>query len=141
MGKNFIHFKRIRNFALTLMSILITCTVILAFTPLMTIWFHHISGLSRELTDFAKIPFRITILVPGLMVLNSLLRSVLVNARSNTPISWATGIEVVAISAVMMTAVSGLNAVGAIAAAMAMTIGRSAALIYLVRPVYSVLKR
>ncbi len=141
MGKHFEHYRRIRNFAFGLTAVLVICTMAIAFTPLMTVWFHHVSGLSRELTRFSALPFQITILIPGFIALNSLQRSILVNARSNSPISWATAIEVAVIIMVMMTAISGLNTIGAIAAALAMTIGRGVALTYLIRPCVAVLNR
>ena len=74
------------------------------------------------------------VLMPGLSVLLSFQRAILVNARHTTPATWATMMEVGGIILVMFFAIIYLDLVGAVAATLALMIGRLAANIYLVFP-------
>jgi len=134
-------FKPLRNFALFLGIIVVSLLFTVTFTPLSFIWFNKISGLSLELTKFAIPPARILTIIPGLTVLISFQRAILVNNKKTTPITLATSLEVIIIFITLFFTIEFWNLVGAVAAAMAMVIGRLSANIYLFWPGAKILKR
>jgi O-antigen/teichoic acid export membrane protein len=122
---------QLRNFAF-FMGIAVTGGLsLVAFTPMANIWFHHISGLSLELTSFAYLPTQILVLLPASAVLISFQRGILVNIKNTGPITWATAIEVGIIIGVLYVTITLFDFVGVVAAACAYTIGRICANIYL----------
>jgi progressive ankylosis protein len=124
----------LRNFAVTLGILLTAGAALIAFTPLASFWFGTVSGLSAELTAFAILPFRLMVILPGLMVLLTFQRSALVQAKLTADISWATLIEVIGISLVMFAAINVWDLVGVLAAAAAYLVGRTASNAYLAKP-------
>jgi len=104
---------------------------LIAWTPLAGVWFRAISGLSPELAAFALTPIRILAVIPGLTALLSFQRAIMVMRNTTNGITWATIIEVVGVVVVMWIAISNLDAIGAIAAAAALLIGRIGANLYL----------
>jgi hypothetical protein len=104
---------------------------LIAWTPLAEVWFRDISGLTDELAAFALAPTRILGVIPGLTALLSFQRAVLVIRTTTNRITWATIIEVVGVVAVMWISISFFNAIGAVAAAAALLIGRVGANTYL----------
>jgi hypothetical protein len=99
---------------------------LIAFTPLSAIWFERVSGLSPELARFALTPTRILAVFPALTVLLSFQRAILVHVRRTTPMTWATAVEVLGIGVVLWIAIGPLSLVGAVAASLAMLLGRVA---------------
>jgi len=140
-GENNEFYKPLRNFAVLLGIIVTAGLFFVAFTPLSFLWFHKVSGLSLELTRFANLPTKIVSIMPGLVVLLSFQRALLVNNRKTKPITVATVIEVVAIITILLFTIDFFGIVGAVAAAMALIIGRFLANSYLVIPVLQVLKK
>lgn len=136
-GQNYL---LLRNFA-AILGIASTCGLgIIAFTPANTIWFHSISGLSLELSEFAKLPVRILTPLPALSVLLSFQRAILVNARRTKPITWTSMIEVLGIALVLFLAIRIFDMVGVVAAAIAVGLGRLAGNLFLVPPCSEVLR-
>lgn len=121
----------LRNFAIKLGLTVLVMLVIISLTPLSTIWFHNISGLSLELTEFTIIPLIIISLMPGLAVFISFQRSMLIAAKKTSPITIATTIEVASIISVLFLLINGYYFIGAIAAMTAFIVGRIGAIIYL----------
>lgn len=121
----------LRNFAFFLGMAVTGGISLIAFTPAVKVWFHTISGLSLQLASLAYFPTRLLVFLPALAVLISFQRSVLVTIRNTVPISRATAIEVVMIIVVLYIAIIRFDMVGVIAAAMAYTIGRLCANLYL----------
>lgn len=113
---------------------------LIGFTPLAVIWFQDISGLTSELTRFSMTPARILSLLPGLSVLLSFQRSLMVNNETTKHITIATSIEIASIFSLLMIFISGFNLIGAIAAAIALSSGRLLANIYLLFPCGQVLR-
>jgi hypothetical protein len=134
VGKSFENYQRIRNFALTLAVTVVFGLASIAFTPLARIWFHNVSGLSMELTDFALLPLQIMCLMPGLAVVLSLQRAILVSARKTASITWATIIEVSGIVAVLFVTIFYFKLNGAVSACLAFIFGRLSANLYLIYP-------
>ena len=134
MGENNRNFKMLRNFALFLGIAVVLALSFITFTPLSYIWFHKVSGLSLELTQFARLPAQILSLLPALTVLISFQRAILVRNEKTAPVTIATSIEVVAIFTILFVAIGVFNPIGAIAAALAYVLGRLCANIYLFEP-------
>lgn len=134
------NYKKLRNFAIFLGSVVTILLTIIAFTPLARFWFEKVSGLTQDLSDMAYLPVRMMILLPALTVLLSFQRSTLVVTGRTKPISAATGLELVAIVAVLLASIVWFDMVGVIAASFAFIIGKSVSNIYLGPINYSVVK-
>jgi hypothetical protein len=132
IGDQFEGYVPLRRFASWLGGAVVVGLALIAWTPLAHIWFQGVSGLSAELTSFAVVPTRILVIIPGLTVLLSFQRSMLMNYKATGPITWATAIEVGGAIGILTVAVFFLDAVGAVAAAAALVIGRLGANAYLV---------
>ena len=81
----------------------------------------------------ASVPIRILALMPALAVTISFQRAMLVAAKRTVPITWATVIEVAGIVLGLALGIRGLDLVGATAAGCAFMLGRSAAILFLLR--------
>jgi hypothetical protein len=137
-GQNFV---RLRNFAAVLGLSASLCLGLIAFTPLSHLWFHQISGLSLELSRFARLPVQILTLTPALTVLLSFQRAILVHGGKTRPITWNAMIEVATIAVVLYMGIQVLDRVGAVAAAAALLLGRASGNIYLMPPCWRTLQR
>jgi hypothetical protein len=121
----------LRRFAQGLGVTVAAGLAVIAWTPLADVWFGTVSGLRPELVAFAVPPTRIVMILPALTVLLSWQRARLVHAQRTVPVTWATGIEVLGAVLVLTVAIHGLDAIGAIAAAVALLVGRLGANTYL----------
>ena len=126
IGREREHVAMVRNFSVGLGLFTASGLGLIAFTPLAWVWFHDVSGLSRELTEFALIPIRILAILPGLSVLLAFERGLLVHARRNTSITWATLVELVSLAVILAVCIHLLDLIGAVAAAVAILSGRIA---------------
>ena len=141
MGKSDENYKLLRNFAAMLGSGLVLLLSLIAFTPLSEVWYQQLSGLSPELSQFAILPTQILALMPGLTVLLSFQRAVLVVHKHNAPITVATGLEVLVIVGLLFVSINYFDMIGITAAALALITGRLLANSYLLKPYSSVLKK
>lgn len=108
----------------------VSATVALAligFTPLAGIWFEDVSGLTPSLAAFAFVPTMVQVLIPATSVLLAFQHAVLVHAKVTMSITLGTAIEVVGIVGVMAALVLGVGMTGALAASVALLVGRVAA--------------
>jgi hypothetical protein len=124
----------LRRFAQLLGVGVLLALGLIAWTPLAGLWYGSVSGLSPELARFALVPTRILVVIPALTVLLSWQRSLLVNARQTSPVTWATALEILVAVLVLAVSIHLLDAPGAVAAAVALVIGRVAANLSLVPP-------
>ena len=131
LGDDFEGFKKLKTFATILAVTVFSSLAIIAFTPLSYFWFETISGLSKELSEFAITPLQLFVIMAPMTVLISWQRAVLVKSQYTTPITWATIIEVGGIILTLYFAISYFELVGAIAAVLALVFGRIGANIYL----------
>jgi len=131
LGERNEQYKPLRNFALFLGVFAVSGLSLVAFTPFSIFWFHKISGLSLKLSQFALLPTRILAFYPGLMVLLSFQRALMINNRRTRPVTIATAIELLAILAVLLVTINIMGIIGVVAAAVAMVVGRILANIYL----------
>ncbi len=128
------HYRPLASFARRIGGVLTLGLAVVAFTPLTTLWFQRVSGLSPDLASLSVLPARILILMPALEVLLSLERGVLVHAHSTRLVTWATVIEVATIVGVLLAGIAGLDLVGIVAAASGLLLGRIASTGFLWRP-------
>ena len=134
------HFARLRNFA-GLLAVAATAGLsAIALTPLANVWFRTISGLSRELTEFALLPLAILAVFPALSVALHLQRGVLVHAHHTRPTTRATALEVLTVAATLAASIHGLGLDGAVAASIAILAGRVVGVSWLVAPCVRVLR-
>lgn len=131
MGNNQEGFRPLRRFALSLGVFVAAGLGFIAWTPLGSIWFTSVAGLSPELASFALVPTRILVLVPALAVILSFQRAVLVHDKRTMPVTKATVIEVVGVVCLLAIGVFILDTVGVVAAATALLLSRFAANLYL----------
>jgi hypothetical protein len=124
MGRRFEHYPALARFATGLGLAASAGLALVAFTPLADIWFITVSGLTPELASFAITPTRILAPLPGLSVLLSFQRAVLVQGRRTRPITLATVIEVITIATLFPLFGWGIGMVGVTAAVLAFVGGR-----------------
>jgi hypothetical protein len=141
LGERYQSYTPLRNFALLLGLFVTGALGLVALTPLSSVWFQHVSGLSRELYELAVMPTRVLVIMPGLMVLLSFQRSILVNSRRTHPITLATAIEVGGVIAFLFLTIRSLDMIGVIGAALSLLIGRICANSYLFIPYFQELRK
>ena len=134
LGEKNKEYISLRNFAVYLAVGASAALVLVSFTPLVFVWFHSVSGLSLKLTRLAVLPTRILAFIPGLTVILSFMRSILVNNQRTKPVTIATVMEVMGILGVLFLTIHVFDLVGATAASLALVIGRFLADVYLFYP-------
>jgi hypothetical protein len=140
LGSRNENLKKLRNFALILASGIFVLLSLVIFTPFSVVWFNKVSGLSMDLTRFAGLPTQVLVPVPVMMVLISLLRAFMVNNNRTGYITIASAIEVSVILVLLQVLIRTTPLVGALAAAIALVTGRTAAVTYLSFPYFSLKK-
>ncbi len=85
------------------------------------------SGLTPEMAAFAIPPVRVLLLLPALEYLLAYQRGVLILDHRTRVVTAGTAVEALGIGAALVLCVSGLDLVGALAAAVAIMAGRSGA--------------
>ena len=131
VGEKKQNYGTLRNFAFIIGVVVTVILGLIAFTPLASIWFIKVSGLTTELADLAYLPLKILLILPAMSILLSFQRSTLVVANNTKPISFATGIELFTILIVLLICIAYFDMVGVIAASLAYIIGKGASNIYL----------
>ncbi len=111
---------------------------LIGFTPLATFWFEDVSGLTTTLSSFAFVPTMIQVLIPATSVLLAFQHAVLVHAKVTMPITYGTVIEVAGILVVMAAMVFMAGSTGAVAASVALLVGRVLANLWLFGPFFRV---
>ena len=132
MGDEFEGYATLRSFAALLGTAVVIGLALIAWTPLSTIWFERVSGLTPDLARFALTPTRVLTIIPGLTVLLSFQRGILVSLKDTGRITWATAIEVVMAVSTLALGVFVLDGVGVVVAAVALVVGRLGANAFLV---------
>ncbi len=133
LGQGDNSYRKLRSFALTLGIASSLLLGFISFTPAAFLWFHHVSGLTLELTSLAILPIRIMSVLPALEVLLAFQRSLLVKNKKTRPVTIATAIEVTVLAGVLLLAISRMHMIGVVAAALAAVSGRLCANFYLLR--------
>jgi len=131
LGKKHENFPELAKFAIWLAIWTSIALGLVALTPLSTIWFEIVSGLSPYLAAFAMIPVMILVPIPALSVFLSLERAILMQARKTYPITVATFVEIVIIAVLFVIFGWGMDLVGVTAAFLAFLGGRLGGVLYL----------
>ena len=133
MGENN-HFSKLKNFAVVLGIAVVAGLGLVSFTPLSEVWFQRVAGLSPTLSEFSKFPLMLYTIFPATTVIINFQRAILVYSRKTEPITYATIIEVAGIILTLIIAIKFFSIVGVVAAVIAYTLGRTAAILYLTVP-------
>lgn len=140
LGRRREHLPQIRHVAVTAAVLAVASLAAIAFTPLAGVWFHDVSGLSSTLTELAVVPLQILSVLPAFSFLLAFERGVLVHAHRTTPITVATLIELTTIAMTLTIGIHVLDAVGAVAAAVAIVLARTLGTAWLLAPCIAALK-
>lgn len=134
IGKKADGYKKLRNFAFFGGISAASTLLLIGLTPLSDFWLFDVSGLTKELADFASLPVIIMGIMPALTFLISFQRAVLVHERRTTQITYATIIEVSGIVISLFAMIYLFDSVGAVAATASYILGRIAANTFLMFP-------
>ncbi len=132
MGRRHEGYPQVARFATGLGMAASAGLATIVFTPLASVWFETISGLTPELTAFALPPARILVPLPALAVLLNLQRAVLMKGRRTRPITGASAMELIGVAVLFPALAWGVGLMGVTAAFAAFLGGRVAANLYLV---------
>ncbi|MGK2856879.1 MAG: hypothetical protein ACSLFQ_06715 [Thermoanaerobaculia bacterium] len=131
IGRDQQHCAEVTRIGLWLGLLFSAGIALVALTPLETLWFERVSGLTPELTAAAIWPARIMILLPALEYVMATQRARLILLHRTRLITVATAIEAGGLAVTLLLAVGPLGMVGAVAGAIATMVGRIAANAYL----------
>ena len=97
---------------------------LVALTPLADAWFEKVAGLTPGLAAFAIVPVRVMLFLPALEYLLACQRGLLILTRRTRIVTAGTAIEALGIALALAVCIGPLGLVGALAAAIAMMVGR-----------------
>ncbi len=120
------------RFALKVSLITSSIFIFIVFTPFSDIWFVYISGLSWDLAQFSLLPAQLLVIIPALSMLISYQRALQVVVQKTAQITIATVIEAISIVLILVFTIYFLDWIGAVAAGLALSLGRLASNLYLV---------
>lgn len=134
-------FRPVLTFTLLLAFITSALLGVIVLTPLDELWFGTVAQLKPELVEFTLLPLAIMILLPATSAILSLQRGVIVVGGRTMHISITTAIEVAVIILLLAVMIGGYSMIGAIAASIAVVIGRVIAVGYVTVPFLGVVRR
>ena len=134
IGTRHDHIPEVRRVAGLLAAAATLALGVIVFTPAADFWFRVVAGLQSDLRRFAIGPARILVLLPALEYFLSFQRARLIVARKTRLVTVATAIEAVSLATALFLCVGTFDLVGAIAAAIAIMLGRLAANTFLLIP-------
>jgi hypothetical protein len=141
LGKDLRNYLPIRNFACGLAIFASGSLLLIALTPLSTLWLRQVAGLDTLLVDFSRLPLILMALLPAGSVISSFQRGVLMEGRLTRPVSTATIIEAAVIFGLLTLLLLYSSLSGALCAALAYVVGRLIAILWMVVPCRLVLRR
>ena len=128
------HLTLLRRFVTGLGILSYVAYFAIAFTPWMfEFWFYQLMGLPSDLGEFLWVPLLLVSLIPGLAIIYSWQRSILIHQGLTKPISGASALELAVVAAILGIGILTTNYSGAVLAMVALSISRGAAAIYLGR--------
>jgi hypothetical protein len=134
-------YPKLKNFAAILGIAVVAGLSLISLTPLSTVWFQNVAGLSKELSEFSKYPLMLYTIFPATTVWINFQRAILVYSKKTESITYATIIEVAGIAITLVVGIKFFSMIGVVAAVAAYTIGRTAAIIYLISPFKKALRK
>ena len=134
IGTRHEHVPEVRRVAGLLAAAATLAIGVIVFTPAADLWFRLVAGLQSDLRAFAIGPARILVLLPALEYVLSFQRARLIVTRKTRLVTIATAIEASCLATALFLCVGTLDLVGALAAAIAVVVGRLAANAFLLIP-------
>lgn len=131
MGKDFEHRPAVGRFALGMGLATSVGYALIVLTPLFGVWFEGISGLTPDLSAYARIPALVLIPLPALGFWLAQQSAVMVLKRRTKAITMATTLGLAGIAVVFPVMAWGLGWIGATAAFVAFLVGRVVSNLYL----------
>jgi len=132
-GNDFEHRRPVGRFAMRMGLASTVAYALIVLTPLFGVWFETVSGLTPELSGYARIPALVLIPVPGLGFWLAHQSAIMVLMRRTKAITMATTLGLVGILVIFPVLAWGLGWVGATAAVVAFLGGRIVSNLYLHR--------
>lgn len=125
------HEPEIRRVSRLIGGVASAVLALVALTPLSRVWFESLSGLTPAMASFVIGPVRLLLILPALEYLLAVQRSSLILARRTRLVTIGTAIEALGISLTLAVCVGVIDMIGAVAAAIALMVGRVAANVFL----------
>ena len=122
MGKNGAY-QALRKFAIGLMAIMTAGILLIAATPLGSIWFGRITGLSDDLLSLARAGLWFALLLPGLSALQSWFQGVIMHHKRTNAITEAVILYLIVTVSILFAGVAWGQMRGIYVALFAMTVG------------------
>ena len=132
-GNDFEHRRPVGRFAVRMGLAATAAYALIVLTPLFGVWFETVSGLTPELSGYARIPALVLIPVPGLAFWLAHQSAIMVLMRRTKAITMATTLGLLGIVGIFPVLAWGLGWVGATAAVVAFLGGRLVSNFYLHR--------
>ena len=130
-GDDFRHRRAVGRFALGMGLATTSAYALIVVTPLYDVWFETISGLTPELSAYARIPSLVLIPLPALAFWMAQQSAAMVLRRRTRAITMATTLGLLGIAILFPVFAWGLDWIGATAAFAAFLGGRLASSLYL----------
>jgi hypothetical protein len=124
-------YAAVRKFALGLTAVLSLGIVLVAATPIGTIWFGQITGLSGKLLSLARSGLWFAVALPALSTLQSFFQATIVHHKRTRPITEAVVLYLAIVAAALFAGVMWGRFAGAFVALLAMTVGELVRTIWL----------
>jgi hypothetical protein len=134
MGLRYEHEPEVRRVAGLLGATASSALALMLLSPLAHIWFDRVAGLTPDLAELALGSTRLLFMLPALEFVLAFQRSRLILMHRTRMVTAATAVEVCGLAVTMIIAVGVFHQVGALAAALALIVGRVAANIFLMTP-------
>jgi hypothetical protein len=124
-------YTAVRKFALGLTAVLSLGIVLVAATPLGTIWFGRITGLSGNLLSLARSGLWFAVALPALSTLQSFFQATIVHHKRTRPITEAVVLYLAIVAVALLAGVVWGRVAGVFVALVAMTVGELVRTIWL----------
>lgn len=124
-------YYNLRRFTIILAILTTGLLILLAATPLSTLWFRRVMGLSDELTSLARNAVWLALPIPAVNVLQSWFQGTLVNMRKTRPVTEAVIIYLLTSGIVLGAGITMGDILGLYVAIFALTLSMSTQTIWL----------
>ena len=122
LGKNGAY-PALRRFTIGLMAVMTAGILLIAATPLGSIWFGHITGLSDDLLSLARAGLWFALLLPGLTALQSWYQGIVMHHKRTNAITEAVILYLIVTVSILFAGVAWGQMRGIYVALFAMTVG------------------
>ena len=116
-------YAAMRKFAIGLISIMTVGILLIAATPLGSVWFGQITGLSDELLSLARTGLWLALLLPGLSALQSWFQGIVMHHKRTNAITEAVILYLIVTMSILLAGVLWGQVRGIYVALFAMSVG------------------